>query len=107
MQYDKYGDPIETDTPALNRKTHKAFLILAAVQAVLILLNLPILLIPALNLYLCFITAPFYIFVYILFQKGCGNAKDTGNLPGYCKWVAVLSPLVYILTAVLAVFGGM
>ncbi len=107
MKYDKYGDPIVEANQELSGKKKKAITIMIALQAVLIAFNISVVLIEFLNLYLCFLTAPLFIFFYIAYQKGCSAIKETGTLPGYCKIASVLCPVLYVLSAVLAIFSGM
>ncbi|MBR6547962.1 MAG: hypothetical protein IKT68_00320 [Clostridia bacterium] len=106
MKYDKYGDPIIETSEKLSGKKKKAIAIMIILQGILIAFNISVLLIEFLNLYLCFLTAPLFIFFYIAYQKGCSAIKESGKLPGYCKLVAIISPILYVATAVLAVFGG-
>ena len=106
MKYDKYGDPIIESLAEADKKTKNAFLIMILVQILLIVLNIVILLVPTLNFYLSFITAPIFIFLYITFIKGYSNKKDDVILPGYCKAAKILCPICYVLTMVLAVFSG-
>ncbi len=107
MKYDKYGDPIVETLSKPNTKTKAAFLVMIAIQLLLILLNVLVIVIPMLNLYLCFVTAPIYIFMYITFLKGYTNQKDAVILPSYCKVAKILSPVLYLLITLLAVFSGM
>lgn len=107
MKYDKYGDPIVEELGQANSKTKTAFLIMTLVQFILVLFNVAILVIPTLNLYLCFITAPIFMFMYITFLKGYSSQKDNALLPGYCKLTKVLSPVLYGLTMILAILSGM
>ena len=52
------------------------------------------------------ITSLLFIFVYITFLKGYSNKKDDVILPGYCKIAKILCPILFVLAAVLGVFGG-
>ncbi len=107
MKYDKYGDPIVEELSEVGSKTKTAFLIMALVQLLLVAFNIAILVIPTLNLYLCFITAPIFMFMYITFLKGYSAQKDNAVLPGYCKATKILSPVLYGLTMALAILSGM
>ena len=107
MKYDKYGDPIVEELSEAGSKTRTAFLIMALLLFLMVALNICVLVIPTLNLYLCFITAPIFIFLYITFLKGYSNQKDNAILPGYCKLTKILSPVLYGLTMVLAILSGM
>lgn len=106
MKYDKYGDPIEEKNTELNGKQKIAFTIFMIIQIVLILLNIVILLIPALNGYLCFITAPIYIFMVITYAKTLSIQNEAGRKMTGHKAFLIISILAYVATAVLAVFGG-
>ena len=107
MKYDKYGDPIIETLRKPDTKTKVAFLVMIAIQCLLVVMNVLVIVIPLLNLYLCFVTAPIYIFMYITFLKGYTNQKDAVILPGYCKVAKILSPVLYLLTTLLAMFSGM
>ncbi len=101
MKYDKYGDPIvETLAPA-NQKTKNAFLIMVLIQCVLIVLNLIFM-----HILVSSLTSLLFLFVYITFIKGYSNKKDEVILPGYCKVAKILCPVLFVLAAVLGVFGG-
>jgi len=106
MKYDKYGDPIPDGSEQIGTKKKKALWIMIGLQSVLIIFNILVLLIDFLNLYLCFMTAPLFIFFYIAYQKGCSAIKETSQLPAFCKVATWALPLVYVLTAVLAIFSG-
>lgn len=105
MKYDKYGDPIVEVSDKLDGKRKTATLVMIALQAVLILANIVAMLIPG-GVYMVFLTASLYIFFFIAYLKGCTAIKETGKLPTYCKATTVISPILYVLTAVLAVFSG-
>ncbi|MBR3844306.1 MAG: hypothetical protein IKM39_02235 [Clostridia bacterium] len=107
MKYDKYGDPIIETLEQPSKKIKTAFLVMISLLFLLVILNLLILFIPFLNLYLCFVTAPIFMFIYITFLKAYSNQKDTVSLPGYCKAAKILCPVLYLFTTVLAVFSGM
>ncbi len=106
MKYDKYGDPIMEAAETADPKTQKAFLVMVLLQSLLVIFNILIMVVDTLNLYLCFITAPIYIFLYITFLKGYSNKKDDMILPAYCKIARILCPVLYVVTAILAVFAG-
>lgn len=107
MQYDKYGDPVVTAPSSLPAKTRKAFWVLLLCQVICIILNLCILFISTLNLYLCFIVAPLYLFLFITYQKGISTHRETSSVPNIFRVCSIISPVIYIITAVLAIFGGM
>ena len=105
MKYDKYGDPIIEANESLNGKQKKAMIIMIIIQAILVVANMVAMAISG-GVYVVFLTASLYIFFFIAYQKGCTGIKETGKLPTYCKVISIVSPIVYGLTAILAIFGG-
>ena len=83
MKYDKYGDPIVETAKEFTSKQKVLFGIVIALQILMILANVLILVVPFLNLYLCFITnAP---------AKITDNPIKTysKNLPIFCTPVSI------------------
>lgn len=101
MKYDKYGDPIVEKVEQAPQNLKTAFLVMVLIQCVLIALNLIFM-----NVLVASITSLLFIFVYITFLKGYSNKKDDVILPGYCKIAKILCPILFVLAAVLGVFGG-
>ncbi len=105
MKYDKYGDPIIEVSDKLDGKKKRAIFIMIAIQVVLILANIIAMLITG-GVYVIFLTASLFIFFFIAYLKGCTAIKEVGILPSYCKVTTILSPILYVTTAILAVFSG-
>lgn len=101
MKYDKYGDPIEEASERMTAKRRMAFLVTMLFQAVIIALNLVILFVPGINGYLCFILAPFYIFLYVTYLKAMQTLKDDGIPILKYNIFKIVSIVVYIATAAL------
>ena len=101
MKYDKYGDPVVEELGEADSKIKTAFLVMVIIQCVLIVLNLIFM-----HILVSSITSLLFLFVYITFIKGYSNKKDEVVLPGYCKIAKILCPILFVLAAVLGVFGG-
>ena len=101
MKYDKYGDPVVEELGEADSKIKTAFLVMVIIQCVLIVLNLIFM-----HILVSSITSLLFLFVYITFIKGYTNKKDEVVLPGYCKIAKILCPILFVLAAVLGVFGG-
>lgn len=106
MQRNRFGEVVETSAPTANRKAKKAILIATLIQLILIVINFLVYILPFVNMYFGILTAPIYFYMYVNFQKGCSIAKESVTLPAYCKWVSILSPIFYIITLILVLFGG-
>lgn len=104
MKLDKYGDEILEERQKLGKMPRIAFLLLSLLQLVLITVNILVLVLDFLNFYVCFATVPMYVFSYIHFLNGYNLNKESFILPIYVKAVKILSPILYILTAVPAIF---
>ena len=104
MKYDKYGDPIVETSHELSGKQKKAIGIMIVIQALLVVANIVAMLIDG-GVLLVFLSASLYIFFFIAYQKGYTAIKETGTLPRFCKAVTVASPIVYVVTAILAVLS--
>ncbi len=101
MKYDKYGDPIVEKMDQAPKNVKTAFLVMVLIQCVLIALNLIFM-----HILVASITSLLFIFIYITFLKGYSNKKDEVILPAYCKVAKILCPILFVLAAVLGVFGG-
>ena len=104
MAFDKYGDERIITKQKLSKKQKKAFVFISILQILLIVVNVLILVVDFLNFYLCFATAPMYIFLYVHFSNAYDESRETMVLPAYLKLVKVISPLLYCLTAIPAIF---
>ena len=107
MKYDKYGDPIAETAKEFTSKQKVLFGIVIALQILMILANVLILVVPFLNLYLCFITAPAFLLVYISYMKACAAQREGGHKMAFHKVFGIVSPVLYVISAVLAILGGM
>lgn len=100
MKLDKYGDPIVTDIPEVDRKTKRAFLAMTLLQFLFSIINVLILVLHFPG-YLAFAVAPAYIFIFVHFLNGYSHGKDLGSLPKYLGAVRIISPILYGVTAVI------
>ncbi len=105
MRYDKYGDPIVEVNDKLSGKQFKAVLFMIVLQAILIAANIVAMLMSTGGVIIVFLTASLYIFFFIAYQKGCTAIKDTGKLPTYCQITTIVSPILYVLTAILGILS--
>ena len=105
MKYDKYGDPIIEVDQKLNGQQRKAVIIMMILQAILIVANIVAVLMPTGGVIVVFLTAFLFLFFFIAYLKGCNGIKETGKLPTYCKVTTIVSPILYVLTAILGVLS--
>lgn len=99
MKYDKYGDPIVEKETKMGGRRRKAFFITMLLQGLIIAINVAIMVIPSINGYLCFIFAPFYIFLFVNYIKALSAVKDEGLSVKKYQIFKFLSLAVYIITA--------
>lgn len=99
MKYDKYGDPIIEKETTMNGKRRKAFAVTMILQAIIIAINVAIMFIPSINGYLCFIFAPFYIFLFVTYVKAVVTVKDDGIPITKYQIFKFVSIALYIITA--------
>ena len=99
VKYDKYGDPIVEKETKMNGSRRRAFAVTMLLQVLIIAVNIAIMFIPSINGYLCFIFAPFYIFLYVTFVKALATVKDDGLPVGKYQAFKFISIAVYIITA--------
>ena len=99
MKYDKYGDPVIEKETKMNGKRRKAFAVTMILQAIIIAINLAIMFIPSINGYLCFIFAPFYIFLFVTYVKAVATVKDDGISITKYQIFKFVSIALYIITA--------
>ena len=99
MKYDKYGDPIIEKETKMNGKRRKAFAVTMVLQAIIIAINVAIMFIPSINGYLCFIFAPFYIFLFVTYVKAVATVKDDGISITKYQIFKFVSIALYIITA--------
>lgn len=99
MKYDKYGDPIIEKETQMNGKRRKAFAVTMFLQAIIIAINVAIMFIPSINGYLCFIFAPFYIFLFVTYVKAVATVKDDGISITKYQIFKFVSIALYIITA--------
>jgi len=105
MKLDKYGDAILPTKKEMLPKTPKlAFTLLSILQLVLVSVNLLVLVVDFLNFYLCFATAPMYVFAYVHFINGYNTNKEEFIMPKFIGIVKRISPILYVITAVPALF---
>lgn len=104
MKLDKYGDRIITEKQPLPKIPKLAFALLSLVQAGMITVNILVLILEFLNFYVAFATVPLYVFSYIHFSNGYNTNFDEFIIPKYIKVVRILSPIIYIITSIPAVF---
>ncbi|MBR4868465.1 MAG: hypothetical protein IKU10_04855 [Clostridia bacterium] len=105
MKYDKYGDPIVEADQKLSGKQVKAVVTMIILQGLLIAANVIAMLMPSGGVIVVFLTAFLFLFFFIAYLKGCSGIKETSKLPTYCKVTTIVSPILYVLTAILAVFS--
>ena len=90
------------------RTFHDILKIVAIVLAVLVVLNVLVIVLPVLNLYLCFLTAPMFLFLYIALHKAVSAGREQGvRLPGALRVLPPVFAALYLLSAVAAVFSGL
>ncbi len=99
MKYDKYGDPIIEKETTMNGKRRKAFAVTMVLQAIIIAINVAIMFIPSINGYLCFIFAPFYIFLFVTYVKAVATVNDDGISITKYQIFKFVSIALYIITA--------
>lgn len=99
MKYDKYGDPIVEKQTQMGGKRRKAFAITMILQVLIIAINIVIMFVPSINGYLCFIFAPFYIFLFVTYVKAVTTVKDDGLPIAKYQIFKFISIAVYIITA--------
>lgn len=106
MKYDQYGDPIPEIDKKLSGKRLSSLLITLGILALLSILNLVILAIPALGGFLTFILAPFALLVFVSVNKGTSALADEGFAVKKFNIINIALLVVYIVTAVLCFFKG-
>lgn len=105
MKLDKYGDVIvSAEKEPLPKMPKIAFALLSVLQLALVGLNILVLVVDFINFYLCFATVPMYVFAYIHYTNGFNTNKEEFIIPKYILIVRIVSPIVYILTAIPAIF---
>ena len=104
MKLDKYGDKLVTEKESLPKMPRLAFLLLTLLQCSMVVVNILVLVLDFLNFYAAFATVPMYVFSYIHFINGYNTNVDEFIIPKYIKFVRILSPIIYVATAVPAVF---
>jgi len=105
MKLDKYGDVIVAAEKQPLPKTPKlAFILLSLLQLLLVGVNVLVLVLDFLNFYVCFATVPMYVFSYVHFVNGFNTNKEEFIMPKFVGFVKKVSPIVYVLTAIPAIF---
>ncbi len=107
MKTDKYGEPLTT-AASLPPAARRTMVLIVALLAVLVVLNVLVIVLPVLNLYLCFLTAPMFLFLYIALHKAVSAGREQGvRLPGALRVLPPVFAALYLLSAVAAVFSGL
>lgn len=105
MKLDRFGDIVTSPEKEPLPKVPKiAFALLTFLQIALVGVNILVLVVDFLNFYICFATVPMYVFAFIHFTNGYNTNKEDFIIPKYIKAVKILSPIIYISTALPAIF---
>ena len=104
MKYNKYGEAIENESKQLSGQRRKAVTIMLILQALLVVLNVVILVIPSLMGFLCFILAPAYRLFFVSLVKGLTALEEEGYSVKAYNPVKFGLLIAYAITAILCIF---